>query len=325
MTIHRMCLQGNAELSIFFTPGARHIGAMAERAQKLGQPLPISISIGVDPAIAVTSCFEPPTTPLGFNELSIAGALRRQPVRLCPCLTIQENAIANAEYVIEGEILPGVRIREDQGSNTGYAMPEFPGYTGPASDECRLIRVKAVTHRKNPIMQTGIGPGMEHVNMAGICTEASIYAMVEKAMPGRLKNVYAHPSGGGKYMVILQIAKKVPSDEGRQRQAALLAFSAFSELKHIILVDEDVDLFDTDDVLWALNTRYQGDVDTVFIPGVRCHPLDPSQRPDYSPSIPDVGISCKTIYDCTVPFSMKERFRRAAFMEVDPSKWIKKD
>ena len=89
-------------------------------------------------------------------------------------------------------------------------------------------------------------------------------------------------------------------------------------------VDEDVDIFDTDDVLWALNTRYQGDVDTIFIPGVRCHPLDPSQRPDYSPSIPDVGISCKTIFDCTVPFRMKERFRRAEFMEVDPEKWIKK-
>lgn len=125
-------------------------------------------------------------------------------------------------------------------------------------------------------------------------------------------------------MVILQIAKKQPSDEGRQRQAALLAFSAFSELKHVVLVDEDVDIFDTDDVLWALNTRYQGDVDTIFIPGVRCHPLDPSQRPDYSPSIPDVGISCKTIFDCTVPFRMKERFRRAEFMEVDPEKWIKK-
>ena len=324
VTIHRMCLQGKEELSIFFTPGARHIGAMAERAEELGQSLPISISIGVDPAISLTSCFEPPTTPLGFNELSIAGALRRQPVRLCPCLTIQENAIANAEYVIEGEILPGKRIREDQGSNTGYAMPEFPGYTGPASEECRLIRVRAVTHRRNPILQTCIGPGMEHVNMAGICTEASIYSMIERAMPGRLRNVYAHPSGGGKYMVILQIAKKQPSDEGSQRQAALLAFSAFSGLKHVILVDEDVDIFDTDDVLWALNTRYQGDVDTIFIPGVRCHPLDPSQRPDYSPSIPDVGISCKTIFDCTVPFRMKERFRRAKFMEVDPEKWIKK-
>ena len=174
-------------------------------------------------------------------------------------------------------------------------------------------------------MQTCIGPSMEHVNMAGICTEASIFGMVEKAMPGRLANVYAHPSGGGKYMVILQIAKHLPSDEGRQRQAALLAFSAFPELKHVILVDEDVDIFDTDDVLWALNTRYQGDKDTIFIPGVRCHPLDPSARPDFSPTIRDTGISCKTIYDCTVPYELKDRFRRAEFMEVDPGKWIRKE
>lgn len=96
-------------------------------------------------------------------------------------------AIANAEYVIEGEVIPGVRVQEDQNSHTGYAMPEFPGYTGPASDQYRLIKVKAVTHRRSPIMQTCIGPSEEHVSMAGIPTEASIYSMVEKAMPGRLK------------------------------------------------------------------------------------------------------------------------------------------
>lgn len=75
VTIHRLCIQGKDELSIFFTPGARHIGAMAERAEALGQKLPISISIGVDPAIEIGSCFEPPTTPLGYDELSVAGAL----------------------------------------------------------------------------------------------------------------------------------------------------------------------------------------------------------------------------------------------------------
>lgn len=66
--------------------------------------------------------------------------------------------------------------------------------------------------------------------------------MVEKVMPGRLKNVYA-PSCGGKYMVVMQFQKSMPSDEGRQRQAALLDFSAFSELKHVILVDEDYQKF----------------------------------------------------------------------------------
>lgn len=323
VTIHRMCIQNKRQLSIFLQPGSRHIGAMAERATELGKPLPISISIGVDPAIEVTACFEPPTTPLGFNELSIAGALRKRPVELCRCVSIGENAIANAEYVIEGEILPGSNhVVEDQNSHTGYAMPEFPGYNGRASHVCWMIDVKAVTHRKKPILQTCIGPSEEHVNMAGIPTEASILNLIGKALPGKVRNVYAHRAGGGKYMAVLQCVKTVATDEGKQRQAALLAFSAFPELKHVILVDEDVDIFDPNDVLWAMNTRFQGDRDIITIPGVRCHPLDPSSRPEYSPSILDVGCATKTIFDCTVPFHLKDGFKRAEFMEVDVKKWL---
>lgn len=322
VTIHRLCLQSKDEISMFFTPGARHLGAFREKAEALSKPLPISISIGVDPAIEIASCFEPPTTPLGFNELSIAGAIRGKAVELAPCVTIDEKCIANAEYVIEGELLVGARVREDQNSNTGKAMPEFPGYTGPANAELPVIKVKAVTHRVNPIMQTCIGPSEEHVSMAGIPTEASILDMVERAMPGRVQNVYAHSSGGGKFIAVIQFKKTVPSDEGRQRQAALLAFSAFPELKQVILVDEDVDIFDTNDVLWAMTTRMQADVDIVTIPGVRCHPLDPSNDPACSWSIRDHGIACKTIYDATVPFNQKARFQRAKFMEVDVKKFL---
>lgn len=322
VTIHRLCLQSKDEISMFFTPGARHLGAFREKAEALSKPLPISISIGVDPAIEIASCFEPPTTPLGFNELSIAGAIRGKAVELAPCVTIDEKCIANAEYVIEGELLVGARVREDQNSNTGKAMPEFPGYTGPANAELPVIKVKAVTHRVNPIMQTCIGPSEEHVSMNGIPTEASILDMVERAMPGRVQNVYAHSSGGGKFIAVIQFKKTVPSDEGRQRQAALLAFSAFPELKQVILVDEDVDIFDTNDVLWAMTTRMQADVDIVTIPGVRCHPLDPSNDPACSWSIRDHGIACKTIYDATVPFNQKARFQRAKFMEVDVKKFL---
>lgn len=322
VTIHRLCLQSKDEISMFFTPGARHLGAFREKAEALSKPLPISISIGVDPAIEIASCFEPPTTPLGFNELSIAGAIRGKAVELAPCVTIDEKCIANAEYVIEGELLVGARVREDQNSNTGKAMPEFPGYTGPANAELPVIKVKAVTHRVNPIMQTCIGPSEEHVSMTGIPTEASILDMVERAMPGRVQNVYAHSSGGGKFIAVIQFKKTVPSDEGRQRQAALLAFSAFPELKQVILVDEDVDIFDTNDVLWAMTTRMQADVDIVTIPGVRCHPLDPSNDPACSWSIRDHGIACKTIYDATVPFNQKARFQRAKFMEVDVKKFL---
>ncbi len=87
-------------------------------------------------------------------------------------------------------------------------------------------------------------------------------------------------------------------------------------------MDEDGDTLDTDDVLWAMNTRFQGDQDIITIPGVRCHPLDPSADPAYGRSISDRGISCKTIYDCTVPFAQKDRFRRAPFLEVDPRHWL---
>lgn len=321
VTIHRLCLQGPDELSIFLMPGARHIGAFREAAEAAGKPLPISVSIGVDPAIELTACFEPPTTPMGYDELQIAGAVRGRPVELVRCLTVPELAIARAEYVIEGEILPGKRVREDQNSGTGKAMPEFPGYCGPANPALPVIKVKAVTTRRNPIMQTCIGPSEEHVSMAGIPTEASILGLVEKALPGLVKNVYCASCGGGKYVAVLQVAKRRPSDEGRQRQAALLAFSAFAELKHVFLVDEDVDPFDTNDVLWAMTTRFQADIDLIPIPGVQCHPLDPSNDPAYSPSIRSRGCACKAIFDCTVPYEQRGRFERAKFLEVDETKW----
>ena len=158
--------------------------------------------------------------------------------------------------------------------------------------------------------------------MAGIPTEASILGMIDKALPGKVLNCYAHRSGGGKYMAVLQCKKAVYTDEGKQRQAALLAFSAFPELKHVLLVDEDVDIFDSNDELWAMNTRFQGNEDIITIPGVRCHPLDPSSSPEYSGRIPNVGVSCKTIFDCTVPFRLKDRFQRASFLEVDPKHWL---
>ncbi|MCD7950253.1 MAG: UbiD family decarboxylase [Erysipelotrichaceae bacterium] len=323
VTIHRMCLQSKDEISIFLQPGARHIGYFREVAEAKGEPLPISISIGVDPAIEIGSCFEAPTTPLGYDELQVAGAIRNKPVELVQCLTIDERAIANAEYVIEGEILPYKRIREDINSNTGKAMPEFPGYCGPANPELPIIKVKAVTTRKNPIMQTCIGPSEEHVSMAGIPTEASILTMIDKAMPGKLLNVYCASCGGGKYVAVLQFKKSIPSDEGRQRQAALLAFSAFAELKHVFLVDEDVDPFDMSDVMWAMTTRFQADTDLITIPGVQCHPLDPSNQPAYASHIRACGVACKAIFDCTVPFDQKDRFERAKFQEVDPKHWLK--
>jgi UbiD family decarboxylase len=322
VTIHRLCVQGPDTLTCWFTPG-RHIDDFRMKAEKKGQALPVSISIGLDPAIYLAACFEPPITPRGFDELGIAGGLRKRPVELVDCVSVKAKAIANAEIVIEGEILPGQRMKEDGHSQTGYAMPEFTGYMGRAKPALPVIKITAVTHRRRPILQTIVGPGEEHGNLAGIPNEAGIMLLVEQSMPGRLRNVYAHPAGGGKLVAILQFEKLSPSDEGRQRQAALTAFAAYPELKHVILVDKDVDLFDSSEILWAMTTRYQGDVSTVFIPGVRCHPLDPTQTPEFSRTVSGEGISCKTIFDCTVPYGLRDNFIRSPFVEVDMDRFIK--
>ncbi|RJT46101.1 UbiD family decarboxylase [Rahnella woolbedingensis] len=321
VTIHRLCVQSKDEISMYFVP-VRHLDVFRQKAEAAGKALPITISIGVDPAIEIGACFEPPTTPLGFDELSVAGSLRNQAVELVDALTVNARGIANAEVVIEGELVPNYRVREDQNTNTGKAMPEFPGYTGAAQAEVPVIKVKAITHRRHPILQTCIGPSDEHTNMAGIPTEASILQMVERALPGFVQNVHCPSPGTGKYLAVVQVKKRFAADEGRQRQAALLAFAAFSELKHVMLVDEDVDVFDLNDVIWAMTTRYQGDVSTVFIPGVRCHPLDPSSDPAFSPSVRDHGIACKTIFDCTVPYNLKANFQRSEFLEVDVNRFI---
>lgn len=321
VTIHRMVLEDEETIGMYIMPGGRHIGHFLSQYEAIDQPMPITINIGLDPAISIGATFEPPTTPLGYNELWVAGALRQEPVQLVKGVAVDEMAIARAEFVIEGEILPNTHMQEDLHTQTGHAMPEFPGYNGPANPAVNVIKVKAVTHRQDqPIMQTTIGPSEEHVSMAGIPTEASILNLVEKAIPGKVLNVYNPPAGGGKLMSILQIHKTTEADEGIQRQAALLALSAFKELKTVLLVDEDVDIFDMNDVMWTLNTRFQGDKDILVLPGMRNHPLDPSEIPEYNPGVIRFkGMSAKTILDGTVPFDLKDKFKRAQFKEV--SNW----
>ena len=319
VTIHRMCLIGPDTMTVNFTGPFRHIDQFRAKCEQAGKPLPVSVSIGLDPAVYVATSFEAPTTPLGFDELTIAGGLRGRPVELVECVSVPAKAVARAEIVIEGELYPNERVREDVLTGTGWAMPEFPGYLGLAKPDVPVLHVTAVTHRTRPIFETLVGPGEEHVTLAGLPTEASILRLAEDALPGFVRNVYCHPAGGGKYLAILQVRKRIPADEGRQRQAALVAFAAFSELKHVILVDDDVDLYDTNDVLWAMTTRYQGDVSTIFVPGVRCHPIDPSSTPEFNPLLRVAGQSCKTVFDCTVPVDLRERFERARFAEVDLS------
>jgi gallate decarboxylase subunit C len=320
VTIHRMCVQGPDRISVSISVG-RHIGAFLEKAWAMGKSLPASCSIGLDPAVLVATSFEAPTTPLGFDELTIAGGLRGRPVQLVDCVTQPTKAIARAELVLEGEFRLNDRADEDALTGLGWAMPEFPGYVGQAQKDLAVFTVTGITRRVDPILQILVGPGEEHVTLTGLPTETSIYRLIEDAIPGFCKNVYCASAGGGKYLAILQVKKRKAHDEGMQKQAALVAFTAFFELKHVIVVDDDIDIFDLMDVMWAMTTRYQGDIDTTFIPATRGHALDPSATPEFNQLLRGPGITCKTIFDCTVPWGLEERFTRSQFVDVDLSKY----
>ena len=317
--VHRLCIVGKDEMVMGFG-GYRHMGVFRDKAFAKGQNFPISVNIGLDPALYLASSFEPPTTPLGFDELTVAGAMRNKAVELTRCVSIDEMCIANAEIVIEGELLPDCQIKEDINTGSGRGLPEFPGYSGPAR-ACPVFKVKAVTFRKNPILQTCIGSSEEHVNMAGIPNEASILTYANAAAPGLVRNAYCPPSGCGKFDAIIQIKKRSPADEGKQRHVALGALGVLPETKNLFIVDDDVDIFDPYDVQWALTTRFRPDLDMIQIPGVRCHIGDPTEKQLYDPNLRENGLGTKVIYDASVPFKLKENFWRPEFLDVDVSKF----
>jgi 4-hydroxy-3-polyprenylbenzoate decarboxylase len=311
ITIHRLCVQGKDTLTIYLIPG-RHIEIFYQKAKKMGKPLPITISIGVDPAIYLASTFSYPVTPLGYNELHIAGALRKNGVKVAKAVTNDAKSIAYSEIVIEGYILPD-EMPENTKCVDGDSLPEFLGYIGKAQKSLPIVKVSALTYRNNPIYQTIVGPGSELSNLCGISTEASLYKCIKESVTDKIQNCFCSHSGGGKLLAFLQFIKDSTIDDAKTRQAGIAAFAAFHELKHAFLLDDDINILDERDVLWAMTTRFQGSHSIISIPNLNGHPLDPSQSPEFSSENPIEGTTYKTVFDCTVPYKMKDKFRRVSY------------
>ncbi|MDJ0744497.1 MAG: UbiD family decarboxylase [Xenococcaceae cyanobacterium MO_167.B27] len=313
VSVHRLCVQGQDKLTIWMVAG-RHLESFYLKAQKMGQNLPISIHIGIDPAIYLASCCPSYLAPFGCNELAIAGGLRGSPVELSPCITLPISCISQAEYVLEGEIL-GETMAENPSSKG--ALPEFLGYDGEAHPALPIVKIRAITHRFHPLFQTVIGPGYEQSNLVAFGLEAAVLRFLHSNFSDRFVQAYCSSAGGGALLLFLQFAKTSQRDDELVRQGALRVLEAFRLIKTIVLVDEDVDVFNEEDVWWAMTTRFQADRDLIVIPKTLGFALDPSQNPTYSPTIERPGMTSKVIFDCTVPFSLKGRFQRSHFQYKD--------
>ncbi|MFF2192381.1 UbiD family decarboxylase [Streptomyces sp. NPDC058157] len=317
LSIHRMCVQGPDLLSIWMVPG-RDLEAAHQAAQRLGRPLQVAIHLGLPPAVLLASCCPASLVPRGVDELAVAGALGGTPVELTSCRTVDAECIAHAEYVLEGELLPGPVPENPRGE---AATPEFLGYQGRAHPALPTVRITGITAREGAILQTVSGPGHEQSVLLGFGMEAAVLGRLRR-QGAPVAAVHCHTAGGGQLMVVIQWrAKRSAADDEAVRKAAESVLEEFRMAKLVVSVDEDVDLESDADLWWAMTTRLQADRDIAVLPDREGFPLDPTQSTAYSDALSGDGRTAKAHFDCTVPHAHLARFHRPRFTEpqADPS------
>jgi UbiD family decarboxylase len=288
LSIYRMMLVSKNEVTLRFTPGHDGYDFM-KNAEKRGQKkFEVAVCIGVPPAVYVASQFEPR---IGVYELDIAGGLVGEPVEVVKCRTIDLEVPALAEIVLEGELtIP---------AKTGDEGPfgEFCGYTTAQVPNERIMTVKAVTHRKNPVYHNiWLGkPPHEHLYVDALTYAVAAYQELKPAYPA-LKKAYA-PPWGVSIVLLLQLEKRLMRPGIVDNILAASLYTRSGKWKHVFVLDEDIVLEDPNEVLWALTTRFQPATDMFIIPRGITSSLEPSATVD--------GLTSKLMLDLTI----KKNFR----------------
>ena len=273
----------------------------AQRAFEAGRVCPISISIGTHPIEIMGANFR---APIGVDEMGITGGIRGAAVQLAQCETIDLPCIADAEMVLEGEILP-----------TGWTNPEgrfgeFTRLMGGLHWN-PLVRIKAVTMRRDPIYYALHMP-WENTWLAAPSRYSAIRAALKNAGV-QVKDINVTLGGCAFWHAVISIKKQ--AGEGKN---ALLAALSVLDLKHVVVVDDDIDVHNAMDVEWAIATRVQGDKDVIVIPGARAKPLDPSLAVMPHGVVP---TGAKVGIDATIGEGIpRERFERIAYAYADTAK-----
>lgn len=303
LAIHRLQVLGPNRLGILILP--RHLSHFYRAAEAAGKPLEIAIAIGLDPILLLAS---QAIAPLGFDEYTLASALYEQPLELVKGETVDLAVPAHAEIVLEGRLLP--KVRELEGP-----FGEYPKYYGPQSPK-PVIELTAVTTRKNPIYHTIVPATMEHMLLGSIPREGGMLQVIKSAVPNALA-VHLTPGGTCRYHVVVSLDKQ---NEGEAKNVMFAAFSSSQEIKRVVVVDKDVDIFDPIDVEWAIATRFQAGRDLVVVERALGNKLDPSSAD---------GLSDKLGIDATVPFGADpfrfERIRIPGETKLELAAYIDKE
>jgi len=290
---HRFQLKGPNRMGVSLH-SRRRMFEYQRRAEARGESLPCAIALGLHPLVSMGSLAYPPAD---VGKFEVVGGLFGEPLDVAPCATIELHVPAAAEIVIEGEILPGVR--EPEGP-----FGEFTGYFSRRSTE-HVFQARAIAMRATPWFQSiGSGRAGDHITTLALVREAEIWNALQRVIPN-VTGVHVPLSGTSSLSAYVSIKQSRP---GEAKHVIPIVLGVDHYLKLVIVVDDDIDVFDESDVMWAVATRMQADRDLVTIAGSLGAMLDPSAD--------ERGVTAKLGIDATRPFG--EPF--ADKLVMDPAK-----
>ena len=301
---NRLMIKGRNTTSIHLT-SAKHLWEFYRLAEARGEALPVAFAIGVHPAIAL-GCLA--IGSIDEDERAIMGALLGEPLELVKCETSDLLVPAHAELVIEAEILPNERTAEGPfGEFTGYSLGER---------QREVLRVRALTHRKDAVFQDIAVGHMDHLMLSTTPIEANLYRAVRAMVPSVKAVRIPAP-----FTVYVSIEKKT---EGKGKNAILAVLGSDMYMKHVIVVDHDIDIFNDQRVQWAVGTRCQADRDVTIISNVGGSDLDPSDLKDGVTAKMGIDATAKPRLDTFTPKHRvaKDVFERLELKDFVPASWL---
>jgi len=279
--VRRLMLRGRREAGIDINSPS-DLRALYEAAVKQGRRLPIAFVIGAHPLDFVAAVMRLPV-----DELGLVASLRDAPLAVVKCVTSDIRVPVDAEWVLEGYL--------DERGHVEAEGPygEFLGYYGGVRHN-PVFHLTAITRRRDALFQTATIGGRnlgrtDTAQLNALRTEVMVWRALETAVR-EVRAVYATPSSGGMYTLRIALRQRVP---GEARNAIAAAFGCLANVKHVLVVDPDVDIFSDEQMDWALATRFQADRDLVVQSGFRALPLDPSLR--------GARTGAKAGFDLTLP------------------------
>ena len=281
-----------------------NISDIFRRCEEKGQSLEVAILPGVDPLITLAASYG---APMGVDELALAGGLRGEPVDLVPCRTVDLLVPASAEMCIEAEIHPGERHPEAPFADQSLTYSRVK--QGPR------VTVKAITHRENPIHQFIFSGHPDTLHLMSVIFEATIHESVRRAVP-TVRDVYVPPSGAGFHCYVSMTRRPTTEgfETGEGKTALMAILGAAPYIKLAVVVDDDIDVFDEAQVLWALATRFQpidahtGEPRYFVVPGAKGASPDPSA---FHKAYPSSKLALDATVRVDLPEETRAMFKRA--------------